>query len=142
MKNCFIAISLLLCSLSISPMLGCKKAAEAVVTEDLVLTLMTTGRWTMEAFAVSGTSVVSEFSGYEFQFNRDGSVDAILGTAITKGTWKGDQSALTIQSSFPTGTSTLKRLNYTWLITKNGLTYVEAKAVDGLIISTMRLVRK
>ena len=142
MKNSFIAASLLICLLAINPMSGCKKAAEAIVTEDLVLTLMTTGRWTMEAFTVSGTSVVSEFNGYEFQFNRDGSVDAINGASTTKGTWKGDQTSLSIQSSFPTGTSTLKRLNYTWYITKNGLTYVEAKAVDGLVISTMRLVRK
>ena len=142
MKLNIAATYLVICLLAIIPIAGCKKAAEAVVTEDLVLTLMTTGRWTMEAFTVSGTSVIAEFSGYEFQFNRDGSVDAIKGTSTTKGTWKGDQSTLSIQSAFPTGTDTLKRLNYTWYITKNGLTYVEAKAVDGLITSTMRLVRK
>jgi len=124
---------------------GCQKVKEQVqqsVGEDLIVTIMTNGRWTVEVFTVAAVDVKSEFVGYEFQFLKDGSVEAIKGTTAVKGTWKSDKTALTIQAVFPAGNNTLQRLNYTWYITKSGTTYVEAKAEQNGALSTMRLIKK
>lgn len=123
---------------------SCEKAKEIVAqqSEDLVITLMTNGRWVVDQFSVSGTDVKLEFDGYEFQFLKDGTVEAIKGTSVTKGTWKANQTNMTIDSSFPSGNDTLKRLNYLWYITKSGLTSVEAKVIETNYTANMKLVKK
>jgi hypothetical protein len=96
----------------------------------------------VDVFTVAAVDVKPEFTGYEFQFQKDGSVDAIKSTTIVKGTWKSDKTALTIQSSFPPGNSSLQRLNYTWYITKTGTSFVEARSEQNGAVSTMRLIKK
>ena len=124
---------------------SCEKAKQQVqeaVAEDLIVTMMTSGRWVVDVFSVAAVDVKPEFSGYEFQFLKDGSVEAIKSTTTVKGTWKSDKTALTIQASFPPGNSSLQRLNYTWYITKSGTTFVEARSEQNGAISTMRLIKK
>lgn len=124
---------------------SCEKVKQQVqenVGEDLIVTIMTTGRWVVDVFTVAGVDVKQEFSGYEFQFLKDGSVEAIKSTTTVKGTWKSDKTAMTIQSSFPPGNTSLLRLNYTWSITKTGTTFVEARSEQNGVVSTMRLIKK
>ncbi len=124
---------------------SCEKVKQQVqenVGEDLIVTIMTTGRWVVDVFTVAGVDVKQEFSGYEFQFLKDGSVEAIKSTTTVKGTWKSDKTAMTIQSSFPPGNTSLLRLNYTWSITKTGTTFVEARSEQNGAVSTMRLIKK
>jgi len=140
MKNIQVLLLIILLTGSVS----CEKAKEIAnqQTEDIVITLMTSGRWLVDQFSVSGTDVKLEFDGYEFQFLKDGTVDAIKGTTTTKGTWKANQTLMTIESNFVSGNDTLKRLNYTWYITKSGLTYVEAKVIQTGYIANMKLIKK
>jgi hypothetical protein len=119
-----------------------KQQVQETVAEDLIVTIMTNGRWIVDVFAVAAVDVKQEFSGYEFQFLKDGSVEAVKSTATVKGTWKSDKTAMTIQASFPPGNSSLQRLNYTWFITKTGTTSVEARSEQHGAISTMRLIKK
>ena len=119
-----------------------KQQVQETVAEDLIVTIMTSGRWVVEVFTVAAVDVKQEFNGYEFQFLKDGSVEAIKSTTTVKGTWKSDKTALTIQANFPTGNSSLQRLNYTWFITKTGATLVEARSEQNGAISTMRLMKK
>jgi hypothetical protein len=119
-----------------------KQQVQETVGEDLIVTIMTTGRWVVDVFTVAGVDVKQEFSGYEFQFLKDGSVDAIKSTTTVKGTWKSDKTAMTIQASFPPGNTSLLRLNYTWFITKTGTTFVEARSEQNGAVSTMRLIKK
>jgi hypothetical protein len=119
-----------------------KQQVQETVAEDLIVTIMTSGRWIVDVFAVAAVDVKQEFSGYEFQFLKDGSVEAIKSTTAVKGTWKSDKTAMTIQASFPPGNSSLQRLNYTWFITKTGTTSVEARSEQHGAISTMRLIKK
>lgn len=124
---------------------GCEKVKDQVqqaVGEDLIVTIMTNGRWVVELFNVAGVDVKPEFDGQEFQFIKDGSVEAFKGTTTVKGTWKSDKAALTIQAAFPPGNNTLQRLNYTWNITKSGTTFVEARTLVNGTVSSMRLVKK
>lgn len=140
MKNIQVILLIILLTGSVS----CEKSKEISnqQAEDIVITLMTSGRWLVDQFSVSGTDVKLEFDGYEFQFLKDGTVDAIKGTTTTKGTWKANQTLMTIESNFVSGNDTLKRLNYTWYITKSGLTYVEAKVVLATYTSSMKLIKK
>jgi hypothetical protein len=119
-----------------------KQQVQETVGEDLIVTIMTTGRWVVDVFTVAGVDVKQEFSGYEFQFLKDGSVEAIKSTTTVKGTWKSDKTAMTILASFPPGNSSLLRLNYTWFITKTGTTFVEARSEQNGAVSTMRLIKK
>jgi hypothetical protein len=119
-----------------------KTQVQEAVGEDLVVTIMTTGRWVVDVFTVAAVDVKQEFGAYEFQFLKDGSVEAISGTTVVKGTWKSDKTALTIQASFPPGNSSLQRLNYTWYITKTSTTMVEARTEQNGVVSTMRLLKK
>lgn len=124
---------------------GCQKVKDQVqqaVGEDLIVTIMTSGRWVVELFNVAGADVKPEFDGQEFQFLKDGAVEAIKGTTTVKGTWKSDKTALTIQANFPPGNNSLERLNYTWNITKSGLTFVEASTLLNGAVSSMRLNKK
>jgi hypothetical protein len=140
MKN----IHLFLLLTFLTGVVSCEKAKEIAnqQAEDIVITLMTSGKWLVDQFSVSGTDVKPEFDGYEFQFLKDGTVDAIKGTTTIKGTWKANQTLMTIESNFIAGNDTLKRLNYTWYITKSGLTYVEAKVVLTGYTSSMKLIKK
>ncbi len=119
-----------------------KQQVQETVAEDLIVTIMTSGRWIVDVFNVAAVDVKSEFTGYEFQFLKDGSVEAIKSTTMVKGTWKSDKTAMTIQASFPPGNTSLLRLNYTWNITKSGTTFVEARSEQNGAISTMRLNKK
>jgi hypothetical protein len=124
---------------------SCEKVKEQVqetVAEDLIVSIMTSGRWVVDVFTVAAVDVKQEFSGYEFQFLKDGSVEAIKSTTTVKGTWKSDKTALTIQSSFPPNNGSLQRFNFTWYITKSGISFVEARSEQNGAISVMRLIKK
>ena len=137
-----LTLSLALILLTFASCEKVKQQVQETVAEDLIVTIMTSGRWLVDVFTVAAVDVKQEFNGYEFQFLKDGSVEAIKSTTTVKGTWKSDKTALTIQASFPSGNSSLQRLNYTWYITKSGATFVEAKSEQNGAISSMKLVKK
>lgn len=137
-----ITLSLVLILLTFASCEKVKQQVQETVAEDLIVTIMTSGRWVVDVFTVAAVDVKQEFSGFEFQFLKDGSVEAIKSTTTVKGTWKSDKTALTIQASFPPGNSSLQRLNYTWYITKSGTTFVEARSEQNGAISAMKLVKK
>ncbi|MFN5020040.1 MAG: hypothetical protein ACK5GP_00160 [bacterium] len=137
-----LTLSLALILLTFASCEKVKQQVQETVAEDLIVTIMTSGRWLVDVFTVAAVDVKQEFNGYEFQFLKDGSVEAIKSTTTVKGTWKSDKTALTIQASFPSGNSSLQRLNYTWYITKSGTTFVEAKSEQNGAISSMKLVKK
>ena len=137
-----VTLSLALILLTFASCEKVKQQVQETVAEDLIVTIMTSGRWVVDVFTVAAVDVKQEFSGYEFQFLKDGSVEAIKSTTTVKGTWKSDKTALTIQASFPPGNSSLQRLNYTWYITKSGTTFVEARSEQNGAISSMKLVKK
>ena len=145
MKNFNKSFLTLFLALILLTFASCEKAKQQVqqtVAEDLIVTIMTSGRWVVDVFTVSAVDVKQEFSGFEFQFLKDGTVEAIKSTTTVKGTWKSDKTALTIQANFPPGSSSLQRLNYTWFITKSGASFVEANSQQNGAISMMKLIKK
>ncbi len=141
MKNLYSAkfvLILLIISISIA---HCAKKKEEI-KKDLVIQLMTSGRWLVQNFSENSTDVSSEFINYEFQFFENGTVQAINGSVTTTGTWVGDANALTIYSNFLIGSNTILRLNETWKITNNTLSLVEAIPANPGRTAYLKLVKK
>ena len=120
---------------------GCSKSIEEQQRE-LIVGIMTDGRWMVQVLQEQNTDLSQEFTGYEFQFIENGTVQAIKGSSVTEGTWSASASSYSITSGFPTGDATLKRLNDTWRITNNTLRFVEARPMDNLRNAYLKLVKK
>jgi len=129
---------LLMISISIA---HCAKKKEEIQT-DLVIKVMTSGRWIVENFSENNSDLSSEFANYEFQFFENGTVQGLNGSVTTSGTWVGDANSLTIYSNFPVGSTTILRLNDTWKITNNTLSLVEAKPLNSGRTAYLKLVKK
>jgi len=121
---------------------GCKKAV-VDTSKELLLEIMTNGRWVVEVYSQDNIDLTAEYTGYEFQFYRDGNLQGIKGSDVTNGTWVPDTRNLTMQSSFPLGSNTLLiRLNETWKITKSSMSHVEAKPLSNTKTAYLKLVKK
>ncbi len=119
----------------------CSKKKEEIKT-NIVIEAMTSGKWVVQTFSENNETVTSEFTGYEFQFFKDGSVKAFKGSFEAAGTWLGDATALTISSRFLNTNDTLMRLNDTWKILKNSFTYVEARPTNTNRTAFLKLVKQ
>lgn len=105
---------------------SCKKAVEQTQL-DALMKLITSGQWKVTTFKQDATDITSQFAAYRFQFKENGTVDAIKEDRVEKtGTWAGNATDLTIQSSFGAVEAPLNLLNGTWYITKTSLTFVES----------------
>lgn len=118
---------------------GCKKTIENA-QEDLVIRAMTDGEWVINGFTVQGNNITTDFTGYKFKYYSNRTVDAIKNGAVEKtGTWEGNASTMIISASFPAATHPLNLINGSWLVTRNGWTYVEATQTVGSEVKTLRL---
>jgi hypothetical protein len=136
--------ALLMCSLLLTLLAGgiaCKKVKEDLARR-FIISAMTDGRWLVDKFTEDTEDITASFSGYEFQFEEDGKVYAILGTSQEEGTWVGDVNALTIFSNFPGAIAPLSSLNDTWKITNNTTKLVEAEPVNTTRKAYLKLVKK
>lgn len=121
---------------------GCKKAV-VDASKELLLEIMTNGRWVVEVYSQHNIDLTAEYTGYEFQFYRDGNLQGIKGSDVTNGTWVPDTRNLTMQSNFPLGSNTLLiRLNETWKITKSSMSHVEAKPLSNTKTAYLKLIKK
>ena len=91
-----------------------------------VMSFITNGYWKIESYLVDTVSITSEFEGYKFKFNENGTVIGDNGTAQASGTWLGDVSDYSITSEFPDAGDPLQKLNGHWVIKDSGLTFVKA----------------
>jgi hypothetical protein len=120
---------------------SCEKA-EQFIQKAVLTEIITNDRWLVEAFAVSGTDVTTEYAPYQFEFNTNGTLTAIKATETIVGEWKEDLNALSIHTNFKNPTPTLERFNNVWYINKTSATYVEAKAITATGVFTLKLVKK
>lgn len=106
---------------------SCKKAIEQTQL-DALMKLITNGQWKVTTYKQDATDVTAQFAAYAFQFKEEGTVDAIKSGQVDKtGTWVGNTSNLTIQSSFGNVEAPLNLLNGTWSVTKTSTTFVESR---------------
>ena len=94
--------------------------------KDILIAAMTSGTWFVEKYLEGSTDITLDFSGYDFQFLENGTVNGIKDSTTTSGTWVGDIINYTIASTFPAG-APLDKLNGTWKITDSYWDYVKAE---------------
>ncbi len=131
-------VAVLLLSLIFS---SCEKA-EQFIQKAVLSQVITSDRWVVETFAVSGTDVTGEYSPYEFEFNKNGTVSAFRSTQVILGDWKEDLNTMSIETHFNDPALTLQRFNNVWYIGKSAATYVEASAVTATGVFNLKLVKK
>lgn len=120
---------------------SCEKA-EQFIQKAVLSQVITSDRWIVETFAVSGTDVTAEYVPYEFEFNKNGTVTAFRSTESILGDWKEDLNAMSIETHFSDPAVTLQRFNNVWYIGKSAATYVEARAVTATGVLNLKLVKK
>lgn len=118
---------------------SCKKTTDSV-KEDLVIQAMTSGEWIVTKFTVNGTTITSDFSGYQFKYYSNKTVDAIKNGVVEKtGAWDGNSSTMTTSANFTNASYPLTLINGSWHIDRNSWIYVEASQTIGTETKTMRL---
>ncbi len=124
--------------LSLISLGSCAKIVEDK-QKDLLITIMTRGQWHVEEYLEGATPVTDDFNGYNFQFESDGSVTGEKGDSKVPGTWVGDFTNYSINSSFPSTETPLAKLNGVWKILKTELDFVEAEMTTGRTKNLLRL---
>lgn len=121
MRNLFLLV------MAVVFMGSCKKTVERTQL-DALMKLITDGRWKVTSYKQDGADITGQFAVYSFQFKENGTVDAIKEERVDKtGTWVGNTTNLTIQSSFGNVEAPLNLLNGTWSVTKTSITFVESR---------------
>lgn len=101
------------------------------------------GNWTVTYYFDSGKDETSDYSGYSFAFNSDGTLEAMTGSTTYTGNWRiGDSSSDDDSSSNKlvisiTGNKAMDDLQDDWLIVK--LTDNEIQLMDDNVNSAEQL---
>lgn len=120
---------------------SCEKA-EQFFQKAVLTQIITNDRWIVETFAVSGTDITGEYTPYEFEFNKNGTLTAFKSTEAIIGDWKENLNAMSIETHFSNPTETLQRFNNVWYVGKSAPGYVEARAVTTNGVLNLKLIRK
>jgi hypothetical protein len=118
---------------------SCKKLVENK-QRDVLMDIITNGEWHVETFMNGTDSITSEFAGYNFKFNEDGTVIGQNDSVNVTGFWQGDINNYSIISAFPETAHPLSRLTGTWKIRDSALDYVAAEmtTLQGTMILHLR----
>ena len=119
---------------------SCEKA-ELLLQKIVLNQLITSSTWVVESLNENGVEVNTQFADYTFQFNKNGTVNAIHPAGTVVGDWKEDLLERSIYSSFSTGTPALQKLNNTWYVTDAAQDYLVAKATTASGTAYLRLVK-
>jgi hypothetical protein len=131
----------LLILLLFGTVLSCKKVKQQQET-DILVSIMTSGEWKVSSMIVGNNDSTALFTGYQYRFNTNNTVDAIKNGSIENtGTWSGDINTRTIIAAFNNPSPSLKLLNATWLITDSSPVFVKAENSSNGITKTLQLVK-
>lgn len=90
------------------------------------------GKWRVTYYLDNGTVETSTYSGYEFQFNSNGSVTATKAATTVSGTWRSgnDDSKVKLYLDFGT-TNPFQELNDDWHVTQQSSVKIVMEDVSG-----------
>ena len=120
---------------------SCKKAIEKKA-QDMLVDAITNGYWIVEQYVEAQADITTDFTGYDFKFNENGTVIGIYSGTNTNGTWIGSVSDYTITSDFPTANNPLKKLNGVWKLVDSDWDYVKAEMTIGAEKNILKLRKK
>lgn len=109
---------------------GCKKAVDNA-QEDALFEIITNNTWIVTKLEIGGTEYKSEFSPYQFQFSRNGTVAAKqTGMPDVNGQWNLNLSNLSILVDYNSAGLPLSRSSGLWFISGTTFTTVDATRVE------------
>ena len=120
---------------------SCKKTV-AAKEEDLLISIITSGIWVVESYVENGNTITSDFAGYDFKFEKSGTVTGTSNGVVNSGTWSGSTTTRSISSNFPSSGAPLNKLNGTWLIVDAGPNFVKANATISAANCSIYLYKK
>ena len=112
---------------------SCKKSDDTVSSQLAALTqIVQQGKWKVTYYSDNGTVETSTYSGYEFQFNANGTVTATKAGSAVTGTWTSgnDDSTLKLYLNFGT-TNPFQELNDDWHVTQQSSAIIKLEDVSG-----------
>jgi hypothetical protein len=114
---------------------SCKKSDDTNSISTQVAALTQTaqqGKWRVTYYYDNGTVETSTYSGYEFQFNSNGTVTATKAATTVSGTWHSgnDDSQLKLYLDFGT-TNPFQELNDDWHVTQQSSAKIVLEDVSG-----------
>lgn len=104
------------------------------ITAAQVNTLIVDGNWRVTLYDESGVNQTSDYSGYSFDFNADGSVVATSGGTIKTGTWTTtpDSGSIKMPILFPLETDgPFESISEDWRVLTVNNTKLELEHISG-----------
>lgn len=138
-----VALLLVLAIICLSQLLACK-ARLTEYYDSAALDIMTTGYWVVTFFSEGGTTITTDFSGWEARFNRDYTLHlSKSGASTVSGTWSSNNLQIDITANLPsTATAPLPKFSGTWLVTNNTATGTTFSQTKSGIIYIMTLAKR
>lgn len=123
-----IALSLILLFITL---VSCKKDKSSSSSTISVSSIVAQGKWKVTFYENSGTNETSNFNGYEFLFNSNGTVSATKSSTVINGNWSdgNDDSQLKLVLTF--SVSPFSDLNDDWHIIEKSSTVIKLEDVSG-----------
>jgi hypothetical protein len=114
---------------------SCNKSNDSTSSTNQVTVLTQTaqqGKWKVTYYNDNGTVKTSTYSGYEFQFNSNGTVTATKAATTVSGTWHSgtDDSKLKLYLDFGI-VNPFQELNDDWHVTQQSSTIITLEDVSG-----------
>ncbi|MEJ6982253.1 hypothetical protein WG906_17440 [Pedobacter sp. P351] len=105
---------------------SCSKDNDAPSTKSIILQ----GKWKVTLFNDNGAVETSNYSGYEFTFNSNGSVSAVKNNSTVNGTWNtgADENLNKLTLAFPS--LALLELNEEWVFLEKRYTQVKLEHIN------------
>lgn len=104
---------------------SCVKKIVEEATNDLFVSIMTTGKWKVTSYMEETTDLTASFMGWETQFFSNNTSISIKGTSTVNGTWSGGLATNKMTVNTVSPIAPLEKLIGTWDIV-NG-TFTTAK---------------
>ncbi|HEY8967695.1 MAG TPA: hypothetical protein VIM64_01345 [Puia sp.] len=108
---------------------SCKKFIQQQ-EEKAVMNIITNGNWYVYQYLQGSSDITTNFSGYLFKFNSNGTVLGTKNSVSDTGTWVPNVDARTITSGFPSAGPPVNLLNGIWKINDSGTDFVLASYTD------------
>jgi hypothetical protein len=108
---------------------SCKKLIQQQ-EEKAIMNIITNGNWYVYQYLQGSGDITTNFSGYLFKFNTNGTVLGTKNGVSDTGTWSPNVDARTITSTFPSAGPPVSLLNGVWKINDSGADFVRASFND------------
>lgn len=103
------------------------------ITDAQVRTAITDGLWRVTLYDEGGVIQTSDYSGYSFDFNADGSMTATNGSSNKTGTWNSgpDSGSIKLTITFTDSDGPFESISEDWRVLTSTSSKIELKHVSG-----------